>query len=200
MKTRISKKTVKKAKKEISKKVKIEKPVKLEDVLKMQEKMNKNNKFSLINRETGNLIHTLIKMKKPINVLEIGTSIGYSTLWIYSALDKNAKLTTIERWHERAVLAGKFFKKANAKINLIEGDAILVLPKLNVRFDAVFIDATKKDYLKYLNLIKLETKSLVIADNTISHAEKMQDFLDFANKTGAITLEVGKGLTIWNKN
>lgn len=88
----------------------------IDKILEQQEKLNKNNKFSAINKETGHFIHLLIKMKRPKNVLEIGTSIGYSSLWIASALKRNSKLITIEKWKERANIARKFFKKAKLPI------------------------------------------------------------------------------------
>ncbi len=166
-------------------------------ILKQQEKLNKDGKFSAINGETGHFIHLLIKMKNPKNVLEIGTSIGYSSIWIASALTKSSELITIERWPERAELAKKFFEQAKLSIKLIEGDALKLIPKLKTKFDAVFIDATKADYLKYLKLIKLNKHALIIADNTISHAVKMQDFLKFAEKKNSVTAEIGKGITFF---
>lgn len=173
----------------------------IESVLKQQEKLNVENKFSTINRETGNLLCLLIKLKNPKNVLEIGTSIGYSSVWIASKLSKNAKLITLERWHERAEIAKKFFKKAKLNINLIEGDALQIIPRLKLKFDAVFIDATKKEYLAYLKKIikykKLNKNALIIADNTISHAHKMQDFLKYADKKKSTTINIGKGLTFF---
>lgn len=182
--------------------------IRFENVLKQQEKLNAGNAFSTINRETGLLLYNLIKSKNPKNVIEIGTSIGYSSIWIASALSKSAKLITLERWHERAELAKKFFKKAkltSSKVKLIEGDALQIIPKLKSKFDVVFIDATKKEYLAYLKKLikhnkhkKLSKNCLIIADNTVSHAHKMQDFLSFAEKNNAITLNVGKGLTIFN--
>ncbi len=175
--------------------------VKINDILKKQEKLNKGGKFSTINRETGHFINLLIKMRDPKKVLEIGTSIGYSSIWIASSLNKNAELITLERWPERAEIAKKFFRQANLPIIPIEGDAIEVIPKLRTKFDAVFIDAAKADYLKYLHLLilnkKLNKHTLIIADNTVSHASKMQDFLKFAEKKKAITAEIGKGVTFF---
>ena len=175
--------------------------MKLDNILKQQEKLNKDGKFSTINRETGHFIHLLIKMKNPKKVLEIGTSIGYSSLWIASALSKKSELITLERWQERAKIASKFFKKTKLKIRFLEGDALKLIPKMKTKFDAVFIDATKNEYLKYLKILletnQLNTNCLVIADNTISHANKMQDFLNFAEKKKAVTAEIGKGVTFF---
>ncbi len=168
----------------------------IDAILKEQEKLNGDNRFATINRQTGRFIHLLIKLKNPKNVLEIGTSIGYSSIWIASALQKGAKLITLERWPERADLARRFFKRSRLPITLLEGDALKIIPKQ--KFDIVFIDATKSEYLAYLKKIKLSKNALVMADNTISHADKMQDFLNYVNQRGAITLDIGKGLTLYS--
>lgn len=168
----------------------------IEKILKEQEKLNVNNRFATVNRETGKLLHLLAKIKNPKNVLEVGTSIGYSTIWLASALNKNSRLTTIEYRSERAVVAEKFFKRSKLNIKLIQGDALEVIPKLKERFDIVFLDATKSQYLRYLKAAKLSKNALIIADNSISHELKMQDFLNHVNKKGAITLNIGSGITI----
>ncbi len=175
--------------------------VKFENILKEQEKLDEKGKFSIISMETGNFIHLLIKRKNPKKVLEIGTSVGYSSIWIASALNKNAELITIERWPERAELAKKFFKRSKLPIRLVEGDALNLIPKLKMKLDAVFIDATKSEYLNYLNSLiknkKLNKNALIIADNTISHAAKMRNFLNFSDKKNAVTAEIGKGISFF---
>lgn len=164
-------------------------------VLEEQEMLDKANKSFIIERESGILLNLLMKIKKPKNVLEIGASIGYSSIWIAFALGKEANFITIEKRKERAEKAKMFFRKAGLKINLIEGDALKIMPK--IKFDAVFIDGVKCKYLEYLKKIRLNKNALVIADNTISHAGKMNDFLDYAGKKGAVTLNIGDGLTLF---
>ncbi len=173
---------------------------KIDRVLREQESLNYNNRFATVNRDTGKLLHILAKTKNPKKVLEIGTSIGYSSVWIASALNGGANLTTVEYSPERADIAKEFFKKSKLKIKLLEGDALKVIPKIKERFDLVFLDATKAQYLRYLKAVKLNKNSLVVADNTISHAGKMQDFLDYVNKRGAVTLNIGSGITLWSNS
>jgi predicted O-methyltransferase YrrM len=176
------------------------------EILKEQELINVNGinekgKYKIVDRKTGELLHDFIKEKNPKNVLEIGTSIGYSSIWIASALKKGAKLTTIDRWSERFEKALVFFKKSKLNINFIEGNALEIIPKLKEKFDVVFLDATKSEYLKYIELLaknkKLNNDALILADNTISHADKMKDFLEFAEKHGAKTIKTKAGLTFF---
>lgn len=169
----------------------------IENILKEQELLNKDGMYSTIDRDSGNIIRSLIKMRNPKNVLEVGTSIGYSGIWIASSLKKGAKLITIDGWKERIAIAKKFFKKSKLNIELIEGRALEIIPKLKTRFDVVFLDATKAEYLKYLKSAKLSKNALVIADNTVSHAHKMKDFLEYAEKHCAVTISTKAGLTFF---
>lgn len=173
----------------------------IQNILAEQEKLNSEGKYATIDHETGQYLHDLIRGKHPKNVLEIGTSIGYSSIWIASALDTVSKLICLDKWKERIEIAKSFFEKAKLNIDLIEGDALETIPGLKSKFDVVFIDAQKSDYLNYLKLLiankKLSKDCLIIADNTISHADKMKDFLEFANKHNAKTVNIGKGITIF---
>jgi len=178
----------------------------IKDILKEQELINVNGinqkgNYKIVDRKTGELLHTFIKAKNPKNVLEIGTSIGHSGIWIASALNKGAKLITLDRWNERFEKALIFFKKSKLNIKFFEGNALDLIPKLNVKFDAVFLDATKSEYLKYLELLmkhkKLKKGVLVMADNTISHADKMKDFIEFAKTNDAVTIDTEAGLTVF---
>ena len=141
--------------------------------------------FWNIPRKTGVLINTFIKMMNIQNALEIGTSNGYSGLWIAKALKTTGgKLTTIEYYEKRQSVAIENFKKCGVFdiIRPLQGSACELLAELdeNEKFDFVFIDANKREYVKYFELIKphLTQKALIIADNITSHAEKVQTFID----------------------
>ena len=127
-----------------------------------------------VSHQTGNFINMLIKSVKAKNVLEIGTSNGYSGLWIADALkETNGHLTTIEFWEKRQVLAREYFKEcgfsdiATFKI----GQACDVIKdEINEMFDVVkFFEAV--DPL-------LKKGGLILADNIISHKEKVKPFVD----------------------
>ena len=153
--------------------------------------------FWNIPRKTGVLINTFIKMMNVQNALEIGTSNGYSGLWIAKALKKTGgKLTTIEFYEKRQSLAIENFKKCGVHdiVCPIQGDACTVLKSFDKdeKFDFVFIDANKREYVEYFELIKphLTPKALIVADNIISHAEKVQTFIDAVNADDEFQYEI----------
>ena len=161
--------------------------IKLDEItLETLTELEKTQKeFWNIPRKTGILINTFIKMMNIQNVLEIGTSNGYSGLWIAKALkETGGRLTTIEYYDKRQSVAIANFEKCGVAdiIRPIQGSACEVIENLdkNEKFDFVFIDANKREYIKYFELVKphLTEKALIIADNIISHAEKVQTFID----------------------
>ena len=112
----------------------------------------------------------VVKETKPKRILEIGTAIGYSALLMIKSADASASLTTIEMDPERAALARRFIAKADElrRIEIIEGDAAQILPRLEGRYDFIFIDGPKGQYLRQLKMLlpeKLAEKATVIADN-----------------------------------
>ena len=141
--------------------------------------------FWNIPRKTAVLINTFVKMMNAKEVLEIGTSNGYSGIWIAKALKQTGgRLTTIEYYDKRQSVAIENFKKCgvNDVVRPLQGSACDILDGLNPdeKFDFVFIDANKREYVKYFELIKphLTEKALIVADNILSHAEKVQTFVD----------------------
>ena len=119
------------------------------------------------------------------NALEIGTSNGYSGIWIAKALKvTGGNLTTIEYYDKRQSVAMANFEKCGVAdiVRPLQGSACELLEALapEEKFDFVFIDANKREYVKYFELVKphLTEKALIIADNITSPAEKVQTFID----------------------
>lgn len=153
------------------------------NVLSELEKTQKE--FWNIPRKTGVLLNTFIKMMNAKSVLEIGTSNGYSGIWLAKALkETGGRLITIEFYDKRQSVAIENFKKCgvNDIIRPLQGSAIEIIKGFDEseKFDFVFIDANKREYVEYFNLIKphLTQKAMIVADNIISHAEKVQTFVD----------------------
>ena len=166
-----------------------------EAVLKDLEQTQKE--FWNIPRKTGVFINMMIKLMGAKNVLEIGTSNGYSGLWISKALkETGGHLTTIEFYEKRQSVAIENFKKCAVDdiVTPIQGSACDVIRSFSsdIMFDFVFIDASKREYVDYFKLVKphLTQKCLIIADNIISHAEKVQTFVDAVDADDEFQYEI----------
>ena len=142
-----------------------------------------DNSIPNVDEQVGKLFSILVKTSGAKNILEIGTGVGYSTIWLALAARENkGKVLTIERNSNHASIAREYFKKANLKnINLLNGEALVLLQNIDEKFDFVFIDATKDEYIYYIKLIstKLVKPALIVADNAISHAIEVSDYLDY---------------------
>jgi caffeoyl-CoA O-methyltransferase len=119
----------------------------------------------------GRLLSFLSKITKPNLILEIGTYTGYAALCLAEGLGKNGKLITIDPNEETTFFAQQFVKRSEYKdrIEFITGQAQTIIPTLDLEFDMVFIDADKKNYSLYFDLVIEKTKQngLIIADNVL---------------------------------
>ncbi|WP_212113319.1 O-methyltransferase [Candidatus Shikimatogenerans silvanidophilus] len=147
----------------------IKEPFYLKKIKKKMKKITKHYNMS-IGSYQGRILSLISKIKQPKYILEIGTFIGYSTLCLYEGLKKNGLLITIEINENFNKISKKIFKKLkfNNKIKSILGDAKKIITKLPYKFDLVFIDADKKNYYNYFNLVinKVNKKGIIISDNT----------------------------------
>jgi len=125
----------------------------------------------IIRRETANLLKILLISKKPMELLEIGTAVGYSAICMMSVLPAGARIDTIENEYEVAARARENIREAGygEQIRLIYGDASEIMKNLDKRYDLIFIDAAKGQYNDYLKLAKrlLVPDALLIADNVL---------------------------------
>jgi caffeoyl-CoA O-methyltransferase len=158
--------------------------------------------------EEGKHLHDLLVRMNAKRVLEVGTSNGYSGIWLAMALRKTGgKLITIEIDERRGNLAAENFSKTGLEtfIDFRRGDALKVIPALSGPFDLVFIDAWKPDYKKYLDLTypMLRAGGVVAAHNVVSHAADMKDFLDAIHDSERFKTEIVKagpsGLSVSTK-
>lgn len=155
----------------------------LKETLTDLEKTQKE--FWNVSVQTGNFLNMLIKMNNSKSVLEIGTSNGYSGLWLLDALENTkGHLTTIEFYEKRQSVAIENYNKCgfNGKYTALQGSATDVIKAFSPdkKFDFIFIDANKREYVEYYELLKshLTDRAIIAADNVNSHREKIQTFLD----------------------
>ena len=132
------------------------------------------NKVPIIKDEALDVLINVCKEKQPQYILEIGTAIGYSVLTMLNNIDVEAKVISLEIDEERAAIAGNSIAKAGLsdRVKVLVGDAgkiLLELQKMNEKFDLVFIDAAKAQYMDYLTKVipMLADGSVVIADNVL---------------------------------
>lgn len=130
----------------------------------------------------GRVLSFISKLIKPQNILEIGTYSGYSALCLAEGLASQGQLITIDPNEETNLLANSFFKRsiyAN-QIRLIEGNALTVIPGLAQTFDLVFIDADKKNYPAYYELVinKVHPGAVIIADNVLWSGKVVNEPMD----------------------
>ncbi|MEM5843273.1 MAG: class I SAM-dependent methyltransferase [Candidatus Aenigmatarchaeota archaeon] len=156
-------------------------------VLKEIEKISKDQNLPSIGRKKSKILRDLIKEFKPKKILEIGTLYGYSAIVMASSYEK-AIVTTIEINKKTAEIAKRYIKKAglSKKIKVIVGDALKVIPKLKEKFDMLFIDAIKEEYLDYLKVSegKLKKGAIVVADNTGVFKRYLKNYLDYVRNSG----------------
>lgn len=177
-------------------------------VLRDIEKRSETQFFPIVGPEKGKILAETVRRVKPKHVLEVGTLIGYSAILIGQELDADARLTTIEIHVHEAEVAERNIQEAGirANVEIIVGDALKLIPKLKGKFDLVFVDADKTEYLQYLKLVedKLHKGSVLVADNAGIFADQMKDYLDYVRSSGKYQskyMQVGEdGLEISTKN
>jgi caffeoyl-CoA O-methyltransferase len=119
----------------------------------------------------GRLLSIISKLIKPKKVLEIGTYTGYSAICIAEGMNKNGIIHTIDKNEELNTIQKKYFKKSGLENNIIQynGCALDIIPKIKEKFDLIFIDADKENYINYFNLVidKLNNNGVILADNVL---------------------------------
>lgn len=139
------------------------------------EKEAMEDEVPIIRRETKEWIKTMLLITKPMQVLEVGTAVGYSAIYMTNFLPEGAHVTTIEKWKPRIEKAKENFMRADIqdRITLLEGDAAEQLKKLEGPFDFIFMDAAKGQYIHFLpEVIRLLRKDgVLISDNVLQNGE-----------------------------
>ncbi len=139
------------------------------------EKYARENYVPIIRKEMESFLKVLIQMKQPQSILEVGTAIGYSALFMSECMPKDCHITTIENYRKRIPIAKDNFKKykKEEKITLLEGDAMEILPKLQGKFDFIFMDAAKGQYIHFLpELVRLlPVGGILLSDNVLQEGD-----------------------------
>ena len=169
----------------------------------------------------GRILSFISQIKKPKNILEIGTYTGYSALCLAEGLSNDGKLVTIDKDKSLDSIVGDFFSRSKYanQIDRKIGEALNLIPEIKLKFDLVFIDADKKNYKNYFNQVfdMLNVGGVIIVDNVLwngkvtdldkNHNDKITVYMNEFNeyiknnkKVSKLILPVRDGLTIIIKN
>lgn len=144
---------------------------------------SRDGKMLNITRDTGELLALLVQTRGATDVLEIGTSNGYSTLWLAEAVKRlGGRVTTIERDAGKLAMAAANFQRAGLGpwIEQLAGEAGSLLPTLpTAGYQLVFLDSDRQQYQRWWPEIRrlLAPRGLLVVDNAISHREEMSDWM-----------------------
>lgn len=130
----------------------------------------------------GRFLSFLSKLLKPSAILEIGTYTGYSALCLAEGLNEKGKLITIDPNEETNFFARSFIERSDYKnkIELLAGNAQEIIPTLKQKWDLIFIDADKRNYANYYDLVieKVNAGGIIIADNVLWSGKILQEEKD----------------------
>ena len=146
----------------------------------------------IIMDDTLQVVDKILTEIKPKRILEIGTAVGYSAICFSEYLEPNGKIDTIERDEERISEAKINIEKVGVsdKINIYAGDAVEILPKLNEKYDVVFIDAAKGKYPFFLKeaLRMIKPSGVILADNILYKGYVVSDYNKHKQRTAVRNL------------
>ena len=145
------------------------------EILEEIEKEALDTYVPIIRKEMQSFLKVLLKIQKPMSILEVGTAVGFSALLMSEYMPEGGHITTIENYDKRIPIARANFKRAGREdmITLIEGDALEVMKDMEGSYDMIFMDAAKGQYINYFpHVMRLLKKGgLIISDNVLQDGD-----------------------------
>jgi len=172
-----------------------------DDTRERQQGAPRAERLRQVTPEVGRFLHVLVLATRPRSIVEIGTSGGYSTVWLATAARTvGASVVTLEIDPAKVRRATNSLREAGVDdvATIVEGDAFAHLRERQEPIDFVFLDSEKEDYAAFLELIVplLPAGGLLIADNLTSHAEELAEFRRRAEsdpRLAAVVVPIGRG-------
>jgi caffeoyl-CoA O-methyltransferase len=158
-----------------------------------------------VSEEDGRFLRVMIASNRSRRALEIGGASGYSAIWMGLALrETGGRLVTIEYDSERAKELVANVERAGLSdvVEVVSGDAFARIPQLKGTFDFVFLDAWKRDYKRFFDLVypRLDKGGLFVAHNVVNKRDEMGDFLDVVQKHPSLWTTIvspsGEGMSV----
>lgn len=142
------------------------------------EKQALQDEVPIIRKETQSLLRVLLAMARPEKILEVGTAIGFSALFMKEYNPVDCDITTIEKYEKRIPVAKDNFRKFGQEehITLLEGDAAEILKELDGTYDMIFMDAAKGQYIHFLPDVcrLLPSGGILLSDNVLQDGDVVQ--------------------------
>ncbi len=159
-----------------------------DEVLEEIERSAHGRYLPIIGTSRGRILIEAVRRYRPRRILEVGTLVGYSSILMGRELGEGSEIVTIEYDRDEAEQARANIARAElpAKVEVLVGDALEIIPTLEGSFDMVFLDAAKHQYLDYLRLVedKLRSGGVVVADNVGFMSRSMRGYLDHVRDSG----------------
>lgn len=158
-----------------------------------------------VSEEDGRFLRAMVVSRGATRALEIGAADGYSAIWIGLGLrETGGRLTTIEFDPSRARGAAENIRRAGLAdiVTVVPGDAFQQIPKIAGTVDFVFLDAWKRDYKRFLDLVmpRLEPRGLFLGHNVVNKRSEMGDFLDAIQRNPSLWTTIvspsGEGISL----
>jgi predicted O-methyltransferase YrrM len=176
----------------------------MRDQQERAEELPGSERIQALHPESGRFVYVLALIEEATSIVEIGTSHGYSTLWLAAAARTNGgKVVTCDRNPERIAAARGNFADAGLAdaIEILEGDARETLRGRDEPVDLLFIDADKSYYESYFDVVyqRLVKGGIVVADNILSHQDELEDYILYVENhpnLESVMVPLGRGLEI----
>jgi predicted O-methyltransferase YrrM len=144
-------------------------------LVREMEDLAARERIPIVEWETARFLATLTRALQPQRVLEVGTAIGFSTLHIAEQLPPDGRIVTLERDERRIGQARDFLERGGVldRVEIVEGDALETLPGIDGPFDMLFLDATKGEYRRYLEIAEAKSseRAVLLVDNLLMEGE-----------------------------
>jgi caffeoyl-CoA O-methyltransferase len=163
-----------------------------------------SQRIQALHPDSGRFLYVLALAKQAKSIVEVGTSHGYSTLWLAAAAKVNGgRVLTCDKRPERIAAARQNFSDADLAdvIEILEGDARETLRGRSEPVDLLFIDAEKSLYETFFDVVypRLVKGGLVVADNAVSHQDELEDYISYVENhpnLESAMVPIGRGLEI----
>jgi len=148
------------------------------EMIRIIEQEAKEQEVPIVRAETKELLKVLILNQRPKRILEVGTAVGFSAIYMSQYLPKDGRIDTIEKYEPRIQAAKRNFERTGTTdwIRLLEGDAADILKELNGSYDMIFMDAAKGQYIHFLPdvLRLLAAGGMLISDNVMQDGDVLE--------------------------